>query len=82
MTDFMFGPSPAAIGNDILDIGSRKARRQRSSDLLPSSRQLLGKPGQFDIPAVHDVSGGNKRSDFSVLFEFIVSHNTSLASLH
>ena len=51
-----FGPQPL-IGNDILDIGSRKAemraRRQRG---LVSEELSLGIPGQFDVPNVSDVS--------------------------
>jgi hypothetical protein len=51
-----FGPM---IGNDILDIGSRsadvRARRQRGDVGLPSS-VVLGRPGQFDVPNVPDVS--------------------------
>jgi hypothetical protein len=35
----------AIIGNDILDIGSRKARRGLA----------IGAPGQFDLPNVADV---------------------------
>lgn len=45
------------ISHDILDLGSRKSDSQRSrrplgSDLAP----MLGTPGQFDVPNVHDVS--------------------------
>jgi hypothetical protein len=42
------------IGNDILDIGTRKARRQRGDILAPALS--LGVPGQFDLPNVPDVS--------------------------
>jgi hypothetical protein len=38
------------IGNDILDIGSRKARRQRGDPML-----TMGAPGQFDLPNVANV---------------------------
>jgi hypothetical protein len=49
------------IGNDILDIGSRKAemraRRQRGGlGLDPAEMTTLGNPGQFDVPNVPDVS--------------------------
>ena len=61
MTDFAtsFGPAPAFVGNDILDIGTRKARRGQRGDamaVINGSASTLGKPGQFEIPAVHDVS--------------------------
>jgi len=50
-----FGPHQPLIGNDILDLGSRKAemraRRQRGLEEL-----ALGAPGQFDVPNVPDVS--------------------------
>ena len=44
----------AMIGNDILDIGTRKARRQRGDPLMPPAL-TLGAPGQFDLPNVADV---------------------------
>jgi len=40
------------VGNDILDIGSRKARRQRDSDPMVPTSSMIGTPGQFDIPNV------------------------------
>eukprot|EP00536_Pseudo-nitzschia_multiseries_P002240 jgi/Psemu1/183219/e_gw1.30.174.1 len=41
------------VGNDILDIGSRKARRQRNADpMAPSAAMMMGGPAQFDIPNV------------------------------
>jgi hypothetical protein len=40
------------IGSDVLDIGSRNARRQRGVGDINS----LGNPGQFDLPNVQDVS--------------------------
>jgi hypothetical protein len=40
------------IGNDILDIGSRKARRQRDDAVTAA---IMGVPGQFDIPNVSNV---------------------------
>ena len=43
----------AMIGNDILDIGSRKARRQREDPMAPGF--AFGAPGQFDLPNVADV---------------------------
>ena len=61
-TDTMFGPEPSfsttSIGNDILDIGSRKAlaKRQRGTDPLSPAPLALGMPGQFDLPNVDDVS--------------------------
>ena len=45
----------AFIGNDILDIGSRKARRQRGDPMAPGLL-TMGAPGQFDLPNVPDVS--------------------------
>lgn len=56
----MFGPS-ASIGNDILDIGSRKAesrnRRQRGGGSAMGPPALtLGEPGAFEIPNVSNVS--------------------------
>ena len=47
-----FGPVPP-IGNDILDIGSRKALSKRQRGM----KAELGVPGQFDVPNVADVSG-------------------------
>jgi hypothetical protein len=43
----------AVIGNDILDIGSRKGRRQRGNPMAPAL--AMGIPGQFDLPNVADV---------------------------
>eukprot|EP00980_Cylindrotheca_fusiformis_P007047 scaffold1481_cov137-Cylindrotheca_fusiformis.AAC.1 len=43
----------AVIGNDVLDIGSRKARRQRGTPMAPAL--AMGNPGQFDVPNVADV---------------------------
>jgi len=40
------------LGNDILDIGSRKARRQRDADPMAPLSSMMGTPGQFDIPNV------------------------------
>lgn len=56
----MFG-SVATVGNDILDIGSRKAetraRRQRGAGSAMGPPPLvLGEPGTFDVPNVPDVS--------------------------
>ena len=45
----------AMIGNDILDIGSRKNRRQRE-DPFGAPSFAFGAPGQFDLPNVADVS--------------------------
>lgn len=44
----------AMIGSDILDIGTRKARRQRGDPMAPSTL-MFGTPGQFDLPNVADV---------------------------
>jgi len=38
------------IDSDILDIGTRKARRQRGDALVPSI--MMGTPGRFDLPNV------------------------------
>ena len=43
----------AFIGNDVLDIGSRKARRAQRG---PPEMTMMGTPGQFDLPNVADVS--------------------------
>ena len=63
------------IGNDILDIGSRKARRQREAAV--SLRQLTaagsGSPGQFDIPNVSDV-----RFRFSIII--VMTFSVSIGS--
>jgi hypothetical protein len=65
-------PTTAAtmtIGNDILDIGSSRSRRQRSHHgqyntpalaaleaTMTTTAGGLGRPGQFDVPNVADVS--------------------------
>jgi hypothetical protein len=48
----MFGQERGApvIGHDILDIGSRKER------LGITEREMLGRPGAFDVVPVADVS--------------------------
>jgi hypothetical protein len=53
-----FAPPTMIIGNDILDIGSRKARRNRGDpmDMIPYAEAMMGVPGQFDLPAVSNVS--------------------------
>ena len=52
-----FAPAGAMIGNDILDIGSRRARRQHDDAAAgASSALMMGAPGQFDIPNVSNVS--------------------------
>ena len=44
------------VGNDILDIGSRKARRQRGAEpMAPASALMMGAPAQFDVPNVSNV---------------------------
>jgi hypothetical protein len=43
--------APVSVGNDILDIGSRKARRQRAGE----PTMMMGTPGQFDVPNVSNV---------------------------
>lgn len=48
--------APMPVGNDILDIGSRKARRQRGGEpMAPSSALMMGRPAQFDVPNVSNV---------------------------
>lgn len=47
--------SAAMIGNDILDIGTRKGRRQRGDPMDPVM-MTMGDPGQFDLPNVPNVS--------------------------
>jgi hypothetical protein len=54
----MFGGATCIVGNDILDIGSRKAegaKRARGLD-MPPMEALMGNPGQFEVPNVSDVS--------------------------
>ena len=55
-----FAPTTTAaamIGNDILDIGSRRARRKHDDAAAGASNALMvGAPGQFDIPNVSNVS--------------------------
>jgi hypothetical protein len=45
------------IGSDILDIGTRKGRRQREDPFFVAAPAALtlGTPGQFDLPNVPDV---------------------------
>jgi hypothetical protein len=48
--------APVQVGNDILDIGSRKARRQRGAEpMAPLSAMMMGKPAQFDVANVSNV---------------------------
>ena len=47
----MLGP----IGNDILDIGSRKAAMTRAAAQAADPMNLMGRPGQFEVPNVTDV---------------------------
>ena len=47
--------APVQVGNDILDIGSRKARRQRGADPMAPLSAMMGTPAQFDIPNVSNV---------------------------
>jgi hypothetical protein len=51
---------PPLIGNDILDVGSRKAdlqaRRRQGEMGISNEMMLSGHPGQFDVPNVPDVS--------------------------
>ena len=51
MAEFL---GPVQVGNDILDIGSRKSRRQRGA-VAPSAAMMMGTPAQFDIPNVSNV---------------------------
>jgi hypothetical protein len=47
------------IGSEVLDIGSRRLDRQQRSrqhGMMAESALTMGLPGQFDIPAVPDVS--------------------------
>jgi hypothetical protein len=55
------------IGNDILDIGSRKARRNRGDpwEMIPYAGAMMGTPGQFDLPAVSNVSLVKRDSFFT-----------------
>jgi hypothetical protein len=53
-----FYGTESMIGSDVLDIGSRSARRQRGGVGMMESTDMttLGNPGQFDLPNVPDVS--------------------------
>jgi hypothetical protein len=42
-----------SIGNDILDIGSRKAENSAGDPLALDA--MMGRPGQFEVPNVNDV---------------------------
>jgi hypothetical protein len=60
----MFGETTSClVGNDILDIGSRKvdAKAKRARGGIPSIETLMmaGIPGEFDLPNVPDVSENN-----------------------
>lgn len=49
----------AAIGCDLLDIGSRRAEQRRCQDSAGSHAPptlSFGEPGAFDLPNVQDVS--------------------------
>ena len=48
--------SSCPIGNDILDIGSRKSIEQARLRNNKDKIQEWGIPGQFDLPNVPDVS--------------------------
>lgn len=48
----MLGPT---VGNDILDIGSRKAAMARQAASAAADPLCLGRPGQFEVPNVADV---------------------------
>lgn len=55
----MFGETTCLVGNDILDIGSRKveAKAKRSRSGMPMMETLIsGIPGEFDLPNVPNVS--------------------------
>ena len=61
MAEFL---APVQVGNDILDIGSRKARRQRGA-VAPSAAMMMGTPSQFDVPNVSNVCNfGNQITSF------------------
>ena len=47
--------APAQVGNDILDIGSRKARRQRGAEPMAPLSAMMGRPAQFDVANVSNV---------------------------
>jgi hypothetical protein len=72
MTDFAL-PN-MTIGNDILDIGSRKARRQRGDpmEMIPHATAMIGVPGQFDLPAVSNVSFPRLVKDTFFLYVIVV----------
>ena len=56
-------PLQMGIGNDILDIGSRKARRRGADPMM------MGTPGQFDVPNVSNVSS------YRIVSYRIISHH-------
>lgn len=54
----MLGP----IGNDILNIGSRKAAMAQETARAADPMEL-GRPGQFEVPNVMDVRYQQRRMD-------------------
>ena len=56
-----FAPANLYVGNEILDIGSRKARRQRGADPMAPVSSMMGIPGQFDVPNVSNVGFYNSK---------------------
>jgi len=54
--DMYLAAQPFTIGSSILDIGSRKGQRHRQRSAMEPSSMMLGVPGQFDLPAVNNVS--------------------------
>lgn len=60
----MLGP----IGNDILDIGSRKAVMARTA-ANAADPLGLGRPGQFEVPNVIDVRFVGLRETLSLKIE-------------
>eukprot|EP00540_Astrosyne_radiata_P002009 CAMPEP_0116846992 /NCGR_PEP_ID=MMETSP0418-20121206/14179_1 /TAXON_ID=1158023 /ORGANISM="Astrosyne radiata, Strain 13vi08-1A" /LENGTH=287 /DNA_ID=CAMNT_0004478373 /DNA_START=118 /DNA_END=981 /DNA_ORIENTATION=- len=50
----MYGIQSPVIGNDILDMGSRRASSRRCQAPPSAKDALMGAPGQFDLPNVPD----------------------------
>ena len=73
----LFGRGAPVIGNDILDIGSRRAelraRRQRDGGLGLSDSVMLGRPGAFEVPHVPDVSQIRMLVKITSHFVFLLS---------
>jgi hypothetical protein len=73
------------IGSETLDIGSRRLDRQQRSrqhGMMAESALTMGLPGQFDIPAVPDVSLWIRKRSYTVVGNFkSLEYSPSVLSL-